>query len=159
MVDDEPRWLTPDEREAWLATAALIVKLPGALDAQLQADAGLSFFDYMVMAALSEKDDRTMQMSDIARFASASLSRLSHTAKRLERQGYLVRTQVPGPGRRTNATLTEAGYAKVVESAPAHVEHVRRLLIDAVTPDQLAVLGQIGRQVLEEIEGEGAWPR
>src|SRR5690554_3478000 len=154
---DEPRWLTPQEREAWLATAALIVKLPGALDAQLQADAGLSFFDYMVMAALSERDDRTMQMSDIARFASASLSRLSHTAKRLEQQGYLVRTQVPGPGRRTNATLTDAGFAKVVATAPGHVENVRRLLIDAISPTQLLALGQVGRQVLEQIEGDGAW--
>lgn len=163
MVDEgareaEPRWLTPVEREAWLATAAIIIKLPAALDAQLQADAGLSFFDYMVMAALSEREDRTMQMSEIAGFTSASLSRLSHTAKRLEQQGFLVRTQVPGPGRRTNATLTEAGYAKVVASAPGHVANVRRLLIDAVSAEQLVALGQVGRQVLDGLGGGGDWP-
>ena len=164
MADDgapatEPRWLDETEREAWLATAAIIIKLPAALDAQLQSDAGLSFFEYMVMAALSEREDRTMQMSDIARFTSSSLSRLSHTAKRLEVQGYLERTQVPGPGRRTTATLTDAGYAKVVATAPGHVENVRALLIDAVSSEQLVALGGIGRQVLDRLGGGGDWPR
>lgn len=153
----EVRWLSPDEREALLAVAALTVKLPAALDAQLAADAGLSFFEYMVMAALSEQPDRTLQMSDIARFTSASLSRLSHTAKRLEGQGYLVRTRCPGAGRRTNATLTDAGCDKVVATAPGHVAEVRRLLIDAMTPEQLTMLRDVGSTVLTRIDPDGTW--
>lgn len=148
-------WLSADERDAWLAIAALTVKLPAALDAQLGADAGLSLFEYMVMAVLSEQPDRTMQMSDVARFSSASLSRLSHTAKRLENQGYLERTRCPGAGRRTNATLTEAGYAKVVATAPDHVAEVRRLLIDVLSTSQLSVLRDIGRAVLAQLEPDG----
>jgi DNA-binding MarR family transcriptional regulator len=153
-MSEDVRWLSPAEREAWLATAALTVALPSALDAQLQDEAGLSFFEYMVLAVLSEQPDRTMQMSEIAAFASGSLSRLSHTAKRLERQGYLVRTQVPGQGRRTNATLTDAGYAKVVETAPGHVEEVRRLLIDTVSAADLAALARIGRAVVDKLGGD-----
>ena len=151
---DEPRWLTPEERAAWLAVTAFTTKLPSALDAQLQRDAGLSFFEYMVLAVLSEQDDWTLQMSDIAQGASASLSRLSHTATRLENKGYLVRTRCPGAGRRTNATLTQAGFDKVVESAPGHVETVRRLVIDAVTPEELIAIRDGGRAVLRQIDAK-----
>lgn len=149
---DEVHWLTPDERAAWLAVAALIVKLPGALDAQLQADQQLSFFEYMVLAVLSEREDRTLQMSDIAAATSASLSRLSHTVTRLERQGLVRRDRIPGPGRRTNAVLTDLGYDKVVAAAPGHVTRVRDLLIDAVTSEQLQELRKVGGQVLDRID-------
>lgn len=151
-MTEEPRWLSPQEREAWLATSALMVTLPAALDAQLQRDADLSFFEYMVLAVLAEQPDRTMQMSDIAAFASGSLSRLSHTAKRLERDGYLTRCKVPGPGRRTHATLTDAGHAKVVRTAPGHVAEVRRLLVDNVAPDDLAVLARVGKAITRRLD-------
>lgn len=157
-------WLSADERQAWLAVAALMMKLPTALDTQLMQDAGLSFFEYMVMAILSEQDDRTLQMSEIAAGVSASLSRLSHTAKRLEQQGFLTRARTAGPGRRTVATLTPAGYRKVVEAAPGHVARVRDLVIDAVTPEQLAVLREVGTAVLHRIDPGGeashghVWP-
>lgn len=149
---DDVRWLSADERAAWLAVAALIVKLPNALDAQLQRDDGLSFFEYMVLAVLSERDDRTLQMSEIAAATSASLSRLSHTIKRLEIQGFVRRDRLPGPGRRTNAVITDLGYAKVVATAPAHVHQVRDLLIDAVSPEQLRVLRSVGDRVLSRID-------
>lgn len=154
---DDVRWLTEDERAAWLAVAALMVKLPAALDAQLQADAQLSFFEYMVLAVLSEQPDQRMRMSEIARFASSSLSRLSHTATRLERQGLIVREKVAGPGRRTNAALTSAGLAKVRAAAPGHVAHVRDLLIDDLAPVDLAALARIGGTVLENL-GEDLGP-
>ena len=95
-----------------------------------------------------------LQMSEIASFASGSLSRLSHAAKRLEQQGFLTRTQIPGQGRRTNAILTDAGYRKVVETAPGHVAEVRRLLIDAVSASDLAALTRIGAAVVERIGEE-----
>lgn len=149
---EEPRWLTAEERASWLAVSAIIMKLPGALDAQLQRDSGVSFFEYMVMAVLSEQPGWTLQMSEIARGASSSLSRLSHTATRLERKGWLTRERCPGAGRRTNATLTQAGYDKVVEMAPGHVATVRRLFIDAVTPEQRDAVRDVGRAILERID-------
>ena len=36
---EEPRWLSGEEREVWLTLVAVMMKLPGALDAQLQQDA------------------------------------------------------------------------------------------------------------------------
>jgi DNA-binding MarR family transcriptional regulator len=148
----EPRWLGDDELAAWMATAALVIKLPGALDAQLQAEQGLTFFEYMVLAVLSEQPDRTLQMSFIATATSSSLSRLSPVAKRLEAQGFLRRERVPGAGRRTNAVLTDAGLAKVVAAAPGHVARVRDLLVDAVPAEDLAVLRRVGETVVGRID-------
>jgi len=148
------RWLSQDERAAWLAVSGLIAKLPSALDAQLQRDASLSYFEYMVLAVLSEQPDRTLQMSEIAAFASASLSRLSHTATRLESQGLITREPAPGQGRgrRMQATLTEAGYEKVRATALDHVTHVRELLIDDLTAHEIAVLTRIGNRAMDRIE-------
>ena len=75
---EDVQWLDGDERSTWLALAAVMVKLPAALDAQLQRDAGLSFFEYMVLAMPSERPARTMRMSELAALTHASPSRLSH---------------------------------------------------------------------------------
>jgi DNA-binding MarR family transcriptional regulator len=146
------RWLDHDERAAWLALSGLVMKLPGALDAQLQEDAGLSFFEYMVLAMLSEQSDRSIRMSDLAAMTNSSPSRLSHVARRLEDGGYLERSRDCSDARSINAVLTDAGYAKVVQSAPGHVEHVRKMVIDALTPRQLGELQTIGRKIMAEVD-------
>lgn len=157
--DPAAEWLSAEERAAWLSsTAFFMTRLPAALDAQLQRDAGLSFFEYMVLAVLAEQPDRTLQMSDIAAAASASLSRLSHTAARLEKKGYLVRTRCGGAGRRTNATLTEAGFDKAVASAPGHVAAVRALVFDVITPEQRESLGEISGLLLQQLTGDASPP-
>ena len=147
-----PRWLSEDERAAWLAVATIMFTLPSALDARLQQDADLTFFDYMVLSVLSEREDRTMQMSEIAAGVSASLSRLSHVAAKLEARGLLRRSRIPGPGRRTSATLTDAGWARVLTAAPDHVATVREYFVDALEPTDLTVLARIGAAVATRID-------
>ncbi|GIH46299.1 DNA-binding transcriptional regulator, MarR family [Microbispora rosea] len=129
---------------------------PGSL--LLQRDAGLTFFEYTVLALLSEQPDRTLPMSELAQAASASLSRLSHVAARLEKKGLLRRVRRPEAGRRTNATLTNAGYAKVVKTAPGHVVAVRNLFIDALTPAELAALESIGSKATSQVGRANRFP-
>ncbi|MEU0474807.1 MarR family winged helix-turn-helix transcriptional regulator [Streptomyces olivaceus] len=138
------RWLNGDELAAWLANSAIMISLPAALDARMQREAQLTFFEYMVLSVLSEQPARTMQMSALAARTAASLSRLSHVAGRLEKRELLARNRIPGSGRRTTATLTEAGYDVVVAAAPGHVAAVREYLIDGLGPQELAALRRIG---------------
>ena len=145
--DDEPRWLNGDELAAWLANSAIMISLPAALDARMQRESRMTFFEYMVLSVLSEEPERTMQMSSLAVRTSASLSRLSHVVGRLEKRGLLARSRIPGAGRRTNATLTEAGYDVVVAAAPGHVAAVREYLIDSLEPRDLMALKRIGAAV------------
>jgi hypothetical protein len=51
---EEPRWLNEDELETWFALVSVLTRLPAALDRQLQRDAGISHFEYQVLAVLSE---------------------------------------------------------------------------------------------------------
>lgn len=146
-MNQEPRWLDPDERAAWMAMAGIVFGLPAALDAQLQRDAGITHFEYTVMAALSETDDRSLRMSYLAALANGSLSRLSHVVKRLERQGWVRRSPDPADGRFTVATLTDEGWAKIVATAPGHVEAVRQLVLDPLTRAQVRQLREIGSRL------------
>lgn len=141
------RWLSSEEREAWLANSAIMISLPAALDARMQRETRLTFFEYMVLSVLSEEPARTLQMSDLAARTSASLSRLSHVVGRLEKRGLLARARIPGPGRRTNTTLTEAGFEEVVAAAPGHVAAVREYLMDELEPHELSTLRRIGAAV------------
>jgi DNA-binding MarR family transcriptional regulator len=150
----ETRWLNGDELAAWLANSAIMISLPAALDARMQREAQLTFFEYMVLSVLSEQPDRTMQMSALAARTAASLSRLSHVVGRLEKRGLLARKRIPGSGRRTTATLTEAGYGVVVAAAPGHVAAVREYLIDGLEPHELAALRRIGAAVDAAIKRE-----
>ena len=150
---DSPRWLSPSELNAWLPLGGLLLKLPAALDAQMQRDSGLSHFEYLVLANLSEAPGRTRRMSELAMLANGSLSRLSHVVKRLEGRGWVQRRPCPGDGRYTNAVLTGDGWQKVVASAPGHVEAVRTLVLDALTEDELEELGGIARRILGRLDG------
>jgi DNA-binding MarR family transcriptional regulator len=141
-------WLSPEEQAAWRPIVALLFRLPAALDAELQKDAGINHFEYLVLSSLSEAPGRTLRMSDLAAMASGSLSRLSHVVSRLESRGWVRREPCPGDGRFINAVLTEEGWAKVVATAPGHVDAVRRLLIDMLTPEELQEFGAISATVL-----------
>lgn len=149
--DEEPRWLTEDEQRAWRPLASLLFRLPAALDAQLQRDAKITHFEYVVLVSLSESPDRTLRMSDLAAIASGSLSRLSHVVSRLERRGWVRRESCPGDGRYINAVLTDSGWDKVVETAPGHVEAVRKLIVDGLSPSDFRALGAASQQILDRL--------
>ena len=145
----QPRWLSDEQQQVWRRFVQVLIKMPAALEAQLQRDAGLTHMGYMVLSTLSERDDRRLAMSRLAKLASASLSRLSHVVARLEAQGWVRRERDPGDGRVQIAVLTDAGYAKVVDSAPGHAEAVQQLLFDRLTPAQARQLARLADALLE----------
>ena len=154
----EPRWLDAEESQAWRALAKTLERLPAALDAQLRRDAGISHFEYQVLALLSEAPDRTLRMSELATLAEGSLPRLSQVVARLEQPGWVRRTPDPADGRYTLATLTDQGLAKVNEAAPGHVEEVRRIVFDPLTKTQTRQLREIGRRIMRAIDPDNRRP-
>ncbi|HVV22009.1 MAG TPA: MarR family winged helix-turn-helix transcriptional regulator [Pseudonocardiaceae bacterium] len=155
---DVPRWLDQDEQRTWLALIGVLIWLPAALDAQLQADAGLSHFEYQVLAMLSMSPNRTARMGDLAALANGSPSRLSHVVARAEKQGWVTRGADPDNKRVVLATLTDAGWDKVVATAPGHVEAVRRYVFDPLTPDQVRQLREALTLIRHTVDPEGRPP-
>lgn len=148
-------WLDDDELAAWVRLVAVVELLPGVLDAQLRRDSGLSHFEYFVLAMLSEAPRRTLRMTTLAERTNATLSRLSHVLSRLEDRGLVERSRCPSDGRATNAHLTAAGWEALEAAAPGHVATVRHHIIDALSPEQLAQLGQIAEALLPRLDPEG----
>jgi len=141
-------WLTDEQQAAWRPFIALLLRLPAALDAQLQRDAGITNFDYLVLSGLSESPNRTLRMSELAAIANSSLSRLSHVVSRLEARGWVRREPCPGDGRFINAVLTDDGWQKVLATAPGHVTAVRELLLAPLSEEEFKQLGAISAKVL-----------
>ena len=148
----EPRWLAPTELDAWKRLVAVVELLPGILDTQLQRDAGLSHYEYYVLAMLSEAPARTLRMTHLASATNATLPRLSHVVARLEKRGLVERLPCAEDRRATNAHLTEAGWDKVVATAPGHVATVRDHVVDALTDEQVAQLDEIAGAILERVD-------
>jgi DNA-binding MarR family transcriptional regulator len=149
------KWLTPGELASWLSVVRLMSWLPWSIDQQLQRDSKLRMVEYQVLAMLSESPERTMRMSSLAEVTNASLSRLSHLVDRLEKRGFVRREPDPTDGRFTNAVLTEKGFRALAEAAPGHLAHVRSLVIDVLSPEQLRRLGRDADRIMSHIDTSG----
>ena len=148
-------WLDRRQLRAWIRLRAVLELLPGTLDAQLRRDADVTEFEYQVLAMLSEAPGGTLRMTELARRTSATLPRLSHVVTRMEGRGLVERFPCPEDRRATNARLTDGGWAKVQQAAPGHVDTVRRLVVDALTDEQIDQLAAIGDAVLARLDPAG----
>src|SRR3954452_13451369 len=146
------RWLEDDELRAWMRLAGVMLKLAPALDSQLQRDSDLTHFDYLCLAMLSESEDRVLPMSELAAITNASLSRLSHVVSKLEKREWVRRAPSPLSRRVTLVSLTEAGWDVLVKAAPGHVETVRELVFDDLSPEDIAALERIAGHIVDRIE-------
>jgi DNA-binding MarR family transcriptional regulator len=151
---DEPpvRWLTAAEVDSWLSVVRMMTWLPWSIDQQLRRDSNLAMVEYQVLARLSNSPQRTLRMSLLADLVNSSLSRLSHLVKRLEERGLVRREPDPTDGRFTNAILTDEGFRTLAEAAPGHVAHVRSLVIDILSPEQLRRLGLSADRIMSHID-------
>lgn len=146
------RWLSDDEQRAWRRLAGVMLKLGPSLDSQLLRDCDLTHFDYLCLAMLSEADDRTLRMSELAARTNASLSRLSHVVSKLEKREWVRRAPSPDSRRVTLVSLTEDGWDVVVKAAPGHVETVRSLVFDGLAEDDVQALERIAGHIVDHIE-------
>ena len=151
----EPRWLTAEEQRAWRAYLRGSRLLETALDRDLQSH-GVQLSEYEIISMLSEAPARRLRMSSLADLVVQSRSRLTHTAARLEKRGWVRRESCLEDRRGVELVLTERGVEAVQEMARVHVDSVRRHLVDAMTPAMFAALGQAMDAVSEAITASGA---
>lgn len=155
----ETRWLNADEQAAWRSFVDGFRALIDVLDRQLQAESNLPHTYFEVLIPLSEAEDRTLRMSELAEAARSSRSRLSHAVARLEERGWVRRLNCPTDRRGQLAQLTDEGFAVVEAAAPGHVEAVREYLIDRLSPEQLKAMGEIGEVLLASTSASDLPPR
>ncbi|MEE6135641.1 MarR family transcriptional regulator [Mycobacterium sp. 050128] len=151
----ETVWLDDDQQRAWRQLLSMMMELPAALESDLQRTTGLTTFEYLVLANLSEADKRTLRMSELAASANSSLSRLSHVVSRLEGNGLVVKRVCAEDGRVSVVELTKAGWRRVVAAAPLHVAKVRELVVEPLTKADLIRLGRAAQAITDRIAESG----
>ena len=155
MTAQTTPWLTIEEQRAWRNYIEATTMLLDALDRQLQHDAGMPHGYYEILVRLSEAEDRTMRMSELAESTRSSRSRLSHAVTRLEERGWIERQDCETDRRGQLAHLTDAGMAALAAAAPGHVAAVRSHVIDRLSPEQIRQLGDIAQLVVDGLAAEG----
>ena len=155
---DQARWLDAGEQRTWRQLSTMILRLQPALSAQLQREFGISHFEYLIMACLSETPESTLRMSVLATMTGSSLPRLSQAVGRLEKRGWLSRQPDVEDSRYTLAALTGAGLRQLEEAAPSHVAAVRDLIFDRLTQVQTRQLGAICQRILDGLPPDDSWP-
>lgn len=149
------RWLTPEEQRAWRAYIAAAALVEDALDRQLQQEAGMPHLYYSILATLSETPQHRLRMTDLAEGLKITRSRLTYAVSRLEKDGLVRREDCRWDKRGSIAALTEEGMRVLEQAAPGHVETVRSLLFDRLTPEQVGQLEEIFTAIGEGFEGDG----
>lgn len=148
----EARWLDDDEQRTWRELVLATRLLFEALDRQLQRDAGIPHTYYLILAMLSEAPDQATTMGHLAELTHLSPSRLSHAVARLERHGWVRRTDHPSDRRTTLAHLTGTGAAALADAAPGHVAAVRHYLFDRLSREQQRALREALATMREGLE-------
>ncbi|MGW1814045.1 MarR family winged helix-turn-helix transcriptional regulator [Streptomyces sp. NPDC002125] len=150
-----PRWLTAEEQSVWRAYLHATTLMEDHLDRQLQRDAGMPHIYYGLLVQLSQAPRRQKRMTELAKDAKITRSRLSHAVARLEKNGWVRREECPSDKRGQNAVLTDEGYEMLARSAPGHVEAVRQAMFARLTSEQVASLGEIMQIIAAGLQPEG----
>ena len=146
------RRLTDDEMVTWLPVIRVAQLLPQALDRTLRDEAGINHARYAIMVMLARPSAEQPPMSEIARVAGLSRSRLSHAIDALVERGWVLRTDCSGDGRSKSAHLTDAGMMALRAAAPAHVAQIRELVLAPLSSDERGQLAAILGKLLPGIE-------
>lgn len=147
-MDEQVTWLTPQEQKAWRAFLrghrVVFVGLDEALTKH-----GVRLTEYEIISMLSEAPGGRLRMSALADIVVQSRSRLTHTATRLERLGWVERHAVREDRRGVELTLTTVGWELLERLAPLHVQSVRDVIVDQLEPEEFTVLGQLMTRIIE----------
>ena len=102
----------------------------------------LTLTEYLVLVVPSDSPDRSRRMSDLVAEVPITSSGLTRLMERLGRQGMVIRKKAASDGRGQVAVLTDAGLDRLRRAWPAHLEHVRRIVLANLRELDLPTLTQ-----------------
>lgn len=152
-VPTDTPWLDADQQQWWRSYMGGTTVLIDQLDRDLRAAHDLSMAEYEILVRLSEADDRSIRMAELAAAVSHSRSRITHTIARLERDGIVRRTASCTDGRGVSAVLTDHGYEVLGQAAHTHVRGVHEYLVSRCSREDLEAVGRVFEAVRDGLEG------
>jgi DNA-binding MarR family transcriptional regulator len=142
------RWLDEREQRAWRALQFMQLRLTGELARRLAAGSGLSYQDYVVLVALTDRPDGRLRLFELAQVLGWEKSRLSHHVARMGQRGLVTKEPCDTDRRGAIVVVTQQGRREIESAAPGHVAAVRELFVDRLTPEQLDAVADAAEAVL-----------
>lgn len=131
---------------AWHALIRAHSRIVRTLEAELDAEQGLSLPAYEVLAHLSDAPNRRLRMSELANCAVLTPSGLTRLVDKLAADGLVERARCGQDARVVYAVLTDAGAKRLRAAYPTHLRGVREHYIDQLDPAELAAVSEaLGR--------------
>jgi DNA-binding MarR family transcriptional regulator len=146
------RWLTKEQQVHWRAWLTASKGLTDQLSRELQEQHGLTITDYEILVCLSESENNSIRMSDLATKTLLSRSRLSHQVDRMESAGLIERKMCPDDRRGQLAALTKVGSKTLEAAAPDHVLGVRKHLVDLLSDEEYKALGSAAKKIADHLD-------
>src|SRR5215216_3174064 len=153
-MSSDVQWLTAQEQLVWRRWLTLNARLSATLQRELQDDAGLSMPDFEVLVHLTDSPDGRIRVTDLARLLQWERSRVSHHVTRMQRRRLVLRVECAEDGRGAFIVLTPQGRAAIERAAPGHVSTVRRLVFNALSPEEVASLATIIEKALAQLDNQ-----
>ena len=146
------RWLNAREERSWRALQFMQMRLEGELARQLASDSGLSYPDYLVLVALTDRPDGRTRLFELGHVLGWEKSRLSHQVGRMADRGLVKKEPCDTDRRGSFVAITRRGHRAIEAAAPGHARAVRRLFVDLLTPSQLDAIGKAAEIVLASFD-------
>jgi DNA-binding MarR family transcriptional regulator len=124
---------------AWTSLLRAHATLVRQLETDLEKETGLALADFDVLAQLAIAGGE-LRMAELANRALISRSGMTRRAARLVDQGLIRRAGADADGRGVVVALTDAGIARLTETAPVHVRGIARYFVSRLDDQELAVL-------------------
>jgi DNA-binding MarR family transcriptional regulator len=153
-MSSDVRWLTAREERVWRRWQTLNARLSATLHRELQDDAGLSMPDYEVLVHLTDSREGRIRVTDLARLLQWERSRVSHHVTRMESRHLVHRAECAEDGRGAFIVITPQGRAAIEQAAPGHVNTVRRLVFDALSPEEIDALATVIDKALAQLNNQ-----
>ncbi|MDP9260644.1 MAG: MarR family winged helix-turn-helix transcriptional regulator [Actinomycetota bacterium] len=125
--------------EAWDSFLRAHATLMRRLEVELAQATGLALADFDVLAQLARAGGE-LRMTDLAARALISRSGMTRRVDRLVEEGLVRRANAGADARGVVVELTDAGVARLTETAPVHLRGVSKLFVAQLDDQELALL-------------------
>jgi DNA-binding MarR family transcriptional regulator len=150
--------LPETEDRAWRAFLHTHARVIRRLDAELQAERGLTLSAYEVLLRLRAAPKCGLRMTQLAEEVLLSPSGCTRVVDQLVTRGFVERTRDPGDGRSQLAVLTPRGRDELRAAAPVHVRGIREHFTGRLSPTQLTSIADALGAVCDTSDGEACAP-
>ena len=148
------RRLSEREEHAWWALQFMQMRLEAELARQLTAESGLSYSDYVVLVALTDRPQGRLRLFELGATLGWEKSRLSHHVARMVERGFVKKERCDADRRGAFVAVTKKGRREIEAAAPVHLRAVRCLFVDRLTPEELDVVADVAGKVLAGLDGD-----